>query len=667
MKKLSLLSLFAYYCFCGFAQSSESIKEKYPDDMYTKINGKEVRVNTLPKKVIDSLESLPPHEKMFAIYKVEKTETHAVTNKPTEVYDISEFDRWLDKNVDRTYKVYRNGDGTTRIEDNSGNWMLFNTEYKVNEYTGEKSTTPIDGKLYCGFNGKKKVVLLGAYRVLPNGYKLDVDGYNKTITMTYMPLGVSYTVRKNRILSDIWYEWQSEDGFLGSFNNLFNKKSGDCVIKGPDNNELVDCTNFTFKNIVGFNITGGLYCKKTHYMYYVHRFGKSNNNYDYHNGYVMKVHPINDEAEKNLDSYILQNSQEEASLITQNSVNKMTLAENRNELIKLRKVRDQLKKDYDLKQAAYQNKHNKPSSELNNEFRNKYNSITQEIKKRERISHNVSAQNKATRTSTTNYNVQNVLLLPCIPTDNIKEVKLGEKVSEMYYANGDYIKFSKIKAGEVFDCKIHRPNGLWTVSLVNNNPVSNFEFTKGQYKGLCYKDRFKGSQNGSCLTVLDMLNRRMFESPGYNQYSGYEPRLYDPSKKRWLTVYGSTGEIKEYLEEAKAKRDAIENAQKKKQQEEIYSIYCEKYGKANIDNIFNRRIHVGMTFSVINTLCTTELTDEIGDMKWYKVFSAGLKYDYTNKKLIPVDVLYAPRISISYWQISVSNGIVQSAHVMTVY
>jgi hypothetical protein len=100
---------------------------------------------------------------MFAIYKVEKTETHAVTNKPTEVYDISEFDRWLDKNVDRTYKVYRNGDGTTRIEDNSGNWMLFNTEYKVNEYTGEKSTTPIDGKLYCGFNGKKKVVLLGAY------------------------------------------------------------------------------------------------------------------------------------------------------------------------------------------------------------------------------------------------------------------------------------------------------------------------------------------------------------------------------------------------------------------------------------------------------------------------------------------------------------------------
>ena len=54
----------------------------------------------------------------------------------------------------------------------------------------------------------------------------------------------------------------------------------------------------------------------------------------------MKVHPINDEAEKNLDSYILQNSQEEASLITQNSVNKMTLAENRNELIKLRKEKE---------------------------------------------------------------------------------------------------------------------------------------------------------------------------------------------------------------------------------------------------------------------------------------------------------------------------------------
>ena len=181
--------------------------------MYTEINGKEVRVNTLPKRIIDSLEALPPAKKLFAIYRVEKVDRAIEQNQPAETHTISEFDYWLDKRVERIYKVYRNVDGTTRIEDNSGNWMLFNTEYVVNEYTGEKSTTPISGKKYCGFGGKKDVVLLAAHRVLPNGYKLEVDSYNKTVTMTYIPLGISYETSKNRVLSGLWYEWISESKY----------------------------------------------------------------------------------------------------------------------------------------------------------------------------------------------------------------------------------------------------------------------------------------------------------------------------------------------------------------------------------------------------------------------------------------------------------------------
>ena len=103
--------------------------------------------------------------------------------------------------------------------------MLFKTEYQRNEYTGEISTTPIKGETYCGRGGKKDVPLISAYRILPNGYKLEVNGEEKEITMTYMPLGISYTTKKDRILSGIWYEWISEDNFEGSFNSIFYEKS----------------------------------------------------------------------------------------------------------------------------------------------------------------------------------------------------------------------------------------------------------------------------------------------------------------------------------------------------------------------------------------------------------------------------------------------------------
>ena len=164
-----------------------------------------------------------------------------------------------------------------------------------------------------------------------------------------------------------------------------------------------------------------------------------------------------------------------------------------------------------------------------------------------------------------------------------------------------------------------------------------------------------------------MLDYKMFKSPGYNQYSGYSPRLFEPAKNRWLTVYENTGEIKEYIEEERARRNAIANAQRKKQEEAIYASYCQKYGKSNVDNIFNSRIHVGMPFSVINAMCYTELTDEIGSTKWYRVLYAGSKYDYENKKILPMNVLYAPKAALSYWLVSVSNNVVRTAHVMSVY
>lgn len=650
---LSLLSL----NLCGlYAQSSESLKEKYPDDMYTEINGKEVRVNTLPKRVIDSLEALPPTKKLFAIYKVEKADRAIEQNQPAEKHTISEFDYWLDKRIERTYTVYRNGDGTTRIEDNSGNWMLFNTEYQVNEYTGEKSSTPINGKIYCGFGGKKDVVLLAAHRILPNGYRLEVDSYNKTVTMTYVPLGVSYVTKRNKVLSRIWYEWISETNFQDSFNLLYNKDN--CIVKGPANEILIDCTNMKFKDIGGREILGGLYNKKNHYMYYVHKFGKKNDNYDYRNGYVMKVYPINKDAENNLDSYILQNSKDYAdldSINSQNANNQKKLPAIQNEISKLKNERDQLKKDYDVKKNAYQTRNYNPNlQQLSNEFRTNYNKITQKISQLERTSNEIYANRKPIKTISSNYNVQDVFLLPCIPTDKIKEVKIGDKVSEMYYENGDYIKISKIKNGEVFDCNMHRPNGTWRVWLDKNFQTnSQFAYTKGKFKGLICNGYFANSEYASCLSCLDMVRWDMIRS--YD--GGHTVEMYDSAKKRTVHVY-ENGVIKEdYDEMLEARRKAAE-AEKDKKQEALYQSYCKKYGKANVDEIMLRNnIKVGMPFSVIKAFCNYKLTDDRGSSKWYAVKYGGTYYDEDSNSFKPREYNFAALIR--EWSIRVENGVVK--------
>lgn len=83
--------------------------------------------------------------------------------------------------VDITYQIIRYSDGTTKISIDDNNWMMFNTEYITNEYTGEKSKTPIDGKEYI--NNGRKAKLIAAKKVLPKGYILEVE--NDVLIMRY--------------------------------------------------------------------------------------------------------------------------------------------------------------------------------------------------------------------------------------------------------------------------------------------------------------------------------------------------------------------------------------------------------------------------------------------------------------------------------------------------
>ena len=652
MKNVISIIIFSFFCVGMNAQSSDNIKERYSDDMYTEIDGKEVRVNTLPKRLIDSLEAL-----LLAIYKVDRAEE---LNKPSEVHIIPEFDYWENKSVEHTYYVYRNIDGTTRIEDENGNWMLFKTEYPTNEYTGEKSTTPVKGETYCGRGGKKDVPLISAYRMLPNGYKLEVNGEQKEITMTNMALGISYTTKQDRILSSIWYEWISNMNFPGSFNSTFYDKRK-MIIKGKSGNVLDNCQNIIFSGILGGRIEGGLYDNKTHCMYYDLEDFDGNKS---PNGRMMKLYS-NGDIDR-IMGRICEDIQTKNELSNnQNIESQKRKLQIQEEIASLMKEKDALDKAHQQKMSEYRKRYplNYPQKIgheikiLTDTYNNNTRTISGKIGTLRAELRNIDSNKiRVLKSNNSSYEALDITLVPGIPSDKIKEIKKGENVSEIYYENGDYLKISKLKNGEVFEGKAHRPQGIWTIKLDENNKVkSSFVFTKGRYKDLIYEGKFEN--NAWSMAIVDMEKYLI----------RYGAHLYSPSEKRQLTVLRETGEIEEYLKEEQAKRDAIAQAKRNQQEEAIYSAYCKKYGKSNVDNILDSKIHIGMPFSVVKAMCVTELTDEMGTGNWYRVYYAGSKYDYANNRLQPQDVRYAPKAFLSYWLVRVSNGKVQSVHRMRVY
>ncbi len=660
MKNVISIIIFSFFCVGMNAQSSDNIKERYSDDMYTEIDGKEVRVNTLPKRLIDSLEALPPTKRILAIYKVEKVDRAEELNKPSEVHIIPEFDYWENKSVEHTYYVYRNIDGTTRIEDENGNWMLFKTEYPTNEYTGEKSTTPVKGETYCGRGGKKDVPLISAYRMLPNGYKLEVNGEQKEITMTNMALGISYTTKQDRILSSIWYEWISNMNFPGSFNSTFYDKRK-MIIKGKSGNVLDNCQNIIFSGILGGRIEGGLYDNKTHCMYYDLEDFDGNKS---PNGRMMKLYS-NGDIDRIMGG-ICEDIQTKNELSNnQNIESQKRKLQIQEEIASLMKEKDALDKAHQQKMSEYRKRYplNYPQKIgheikiLTDTYNNNTRTISGKIGTLRAELRNIDSNKiRVLKSNNSSYEALDITLVPGIPSDKIKEIKKGENVSEIYYENGDYLKISKLKNGEVFEGKAHRPQGIWTIKLDENNKVkSSFVFTKGRYKDLIYEGKFEN--NAWSMAIVDMEKYLI----------RYGAHLYSPSEKRQLTVLRETGEIEEYLKEEQAKRDAIAQAKRNQQEEAIYSAYCKKYGKSNVDNILDSKIHIGMPFSVVKAMCVTELTDEMGTGNWYRVYYAGSKYDYANNRLQPQDVRYAPKAFLSYWLVRVSNGKVQSVHRMRVY
>jgi len=239
-----------------------------------------------------------------------------------------------------------------------------------------------------------------------------------------------------------------------------------------------------------------------------------------------------------------------------------------------------------------------------------------------------------------------VVLVPSIPGDKITRIIDNEKVNEVYYENGDYVKVSKLKNGKVYDCKMHRPNGLWTVKLNGKMEAeSKFEFSNDRYKDLVYKGEIKNSICAQCLADEEMLDVNQMRYPV----------LYSPKEDRILQL-SNNGDVIEYVEEQLAREQKAKDAIFVKKAQAIYQSYCNKYGKQNVDKILNdRNITVGMPISVIKALCHCTMTDESSYTQWYRVWFSGYEYDINNNCIKK----YETTLGANVWYIGVSNNIVK--------
>lgn len=215
------------------------------------------------------------------------------------------------------------------------------------------------------------------------------------------------------------------------------------------------------------------------------------------------------------------------------------------------------------------------------------------------------------------YNLNNKEeIMYCLPTDTIVGLKSNDNVEEVYFKNGDYIKYSKLKYGAVYDCLIHRPNGIWTVKLDNGEPKSTFEFTTKEWQGLVYTGKIKDSDYGLCLVreniVADICGGDSLYNPMTNKY---QLLLNDGT-----FFYGSYGEYKNQLHaNRKAKENAGIQAREAEEQKRLQPLY-QKYGKQYVDALFKQgKILVGTPEGLVRNHTKSELISETQTTRKYKV------------------------------------------------
>lgn len=499
-------------------------------------------------------------------------EVSSANNKPA----IISKDKCYYGGMNYRREIYDNG--ISVVLDEHDNWFSFNTEYQVNEYTGEKQDKAVPLISYINGTRGEIVPIIKSHKTLNSKYDLIIEG--KYLALKYKPLGITYLFAEKKNLTISTWLWHNEHSI-----NLILSNSKNCDrILGPNNNTLINFTSLNFKDITGDVISGGYYDENTNIMYYGMNIKR---NYPFNifnfDTYTVRLYNPSGDVNNLLMNHIKEMKSLQFKIDSLNSIAKEIEEKKNRTSIANRKQLDQLSKEAG---TIYE--------EINN------------IKEQAAL-------------------VNNVIAIYCIPSDEIVKVIDNEKTSEIQYKNGDYVKVSKLKSGLIYDCTIHRPNGIWKVKLDNNKPTSEYVFTSEELKRFVYNGSLVEGSLVKYLSLVDMLSYDMMKVS----------MVFDTITKRTVHLRRD-GKIQEYLDEAREAKMAAQDAEKARKEKAAYQILCNKYGKANVDELLNNyNIKVGMPFSMIKELCHCKIDIDGEGYKWYNVACSGCHLDEDKNVLIP--------------------------------
>ena len=516
-----------------------------------------------------------------------------------------------------TLRRYSNG-FSMLFDNNNNNWIVFKTQYEVNSFTGEISDNPIKVETYIK-NRLKNLDVIAA-NVHDKGYKYDIDLRNDTVTI-FTPNGISIStcIIPNTPINSFYDKKQSKAIFksltsMGAIvttgtdisismpkTNLYKTR---WIIENSSSSSLTkQASNHTSQRVI---VRDGSEDREIHL--YENRMNEINRMLP-----RLFLHPdllvpglVEFEEQYSIPATI--------SLLSEYSKifgNAMTLRSlDGNELVSMEGVPLKLLNGSVHQGGLYDEKTNRMYNLSKDNYILQACSIT---------------TGNANITSLTD---DNVFWIKCLPSDTIETIKLNDKVGELYFSNGDYLKFSRIKGGLVYDCYLTRPTGLCMIKLDTDKPVSLFKCTQGRYKNTTYE-----------------LKNRLYDD------LLTDPLLLNPDNNPYLEIAHSDAEWEEIDKKFQSEQivtfetlsgDSIEAAMEAQKQKEIDNLIA-KYGKKYVDALLKQgKIIIGTPEGLVRDHTNSELLAETLYIRLYKItgvlgnWAATVKVDKETKKVVAI-------------------------------
>ena len=523
----------------------------------------------------------------------------------------------------KDYRFVHYSNGMSRIIDKGNNWIQFVTEYETNSFTGEVSSIPIKAKEYID-NRRKMDISAAELRDSENRYSISLMG--DTVTMT-TPVGISIAAS---IVPQI-----SLNGFYDKkqFKNIEKRlySLGATISTHTINNEMFVSISKSSSNYIWYldskAITTNTKRDVGDIIFPSKGFNSeiviiNSNRLDeiYSRIYGMFFNP------SSLVPYYSSFAGDRPSSVMTTISLIMEYAELfGNEIIVKGPNENELTKtdNYTLKLL---NGKTYPGGYYDSYTKRMYYPTIE----------NYMFQGCSVSTGNTKFSSiteDDIVWIKSQRSNVLDHIIINDSIGELYFNNGDYLKYSKLQRGQVYDCRMNLPTGLCIIKLDNAKPVSIFKCTQGRYKDVTLEIENKYYYDDLIIDFIDLKGKTDDLETAYW-------RAIDTYYNEMAKEEGESYAIIETVS-----TDSIEAAKITERKNALDNLNA-KYGKKYVDALFNEgKILVGTPEGLVRDHTNSELISETQYTRTYKI--SGYFRDWASTVI--VDVKTRKVISVKNW------------------